>query len=154
MLLLVQFTRSSPRDWEEYEHTAWPFLPQLPIHALNVQGVVFEGYDHYAVEDGPEGSVVVSVWNDPTTNGDPWQQWTIAPLAPDPAFGGLLNTRQTVQWFHDGPPLAVPGRQRGRAQFPTPPAGRQRHGKSVSDAAHAAHREARSVRGWHEWAGR
>lgn len=151
MKVLVQWTEDDPQDWQEFDHSQWPTLPDDPVHGLNVQGVIFEGYDHYAVEDGPEDGVVVTVWNDPTTNDDPWQRWTILPLAPDPAFGGQLNTRQSVEWFGDASEMdAANNRLRKRGAF-REPAGKHRHGVWVSDDLHEQHRAARSVRGWREW---
>lgn len=150
MLVLVQWTADPPRDWEGFDHRQWAALPDDPVHALNVQGVIFEGFDHYSV-GSVTGGCTVTCWNDP--GGDPPMRWTFLDPAPDPAFGGRVNTRQQLEVFSAEDPLAQTstsmGKVRLRASF-TPPAG-SRSGRQVPDELHAKHQLARTVRGWQEW---
>lgn len=133
MKVLVQWSKAGPGDWEEVDSSAWAGLPSRPVPAggeliddapgwvtaLNVQGVEFTGYDHYAVEELADGSggIRIIVWNDdpedqdlaavrrirqdqgPFPRGFYGQVWTFFPLAPDPALGGVWNTQQTCEWF-------------------------------------------------------
>jgi hypothetical protein len=151
VLVLVQWTSDAPEDWQELEHKQWTVLPDEPVHALNVQGVIFEGWDHYAV-GSVTGGCTVTVWND-DPDGDPPQRWTFYDPAPDPSFDGRMNTRQQLDVFRDDDPLRETstsmGKARKRRTF-TPPAG-ARHGRWVSNLLHEQHQRVRSVRGWHEW---
>ncbi len=64
MKIFVQWSTLDPEDWQEIDSSDWINLPQGPVpsnhnlsneklwvHALNVQGIVFMSFDHYAVED-------------------------------------------------------------------------------------------------------
>lgn len=152
MLVLVQWTRALPQDWEEVEHTDWPRLPNMPVHALNVQGVIFEGYDHYSV-GAVVGGCTVTVWND-DPEGDPPMRWVFYHPAPDITLGGRVNTRQVLETFSPAHPLAREttsgGKVRVRSRF-VPPAN-PRHGQWVSDDLHERHRSSRALRSWEEWA--
>lgn len=151
MRVLVQWTSDPPRDWEEIDHKQWRGLPEDAVHALNVQGVIFEGYDHYAV-GSVTGGCTVTVWND-ESDADPPMRWTFYDPAPDPALGGAMNTRQQLDVFTAEHPLAESrtsvGRPRVRSAFRAPRDAR--HGRQVTDQLHDDHQASRSVRGWEEW---
>lgn len=135
----------------------WPF-------AVNVQGVSFSDYDHYAVEDlSDNGMRLTAWWDDPIW----WplgvrevHAWTFLPLAPDPSVGGQLNTRISWIVYADPARLAVlqagevpppEGQYRPFSEWPGVPPLSVKHGIHVSDAMAAAHRAARTEHGWREW---
>lgn len=151
MKVLLQWTQDPPQDWTEIDHKDWPSLPNDPVHALNVQGVVFEGYDHYRVGN-VTGGCTVTVWND-APDADPPMRWTFYDPIPDPTVPGGRQTRQHLEVYGADHPMAneatTGGKARVRARF-VPPAG-ARHGRLVADELHDAHQEVRSARGWTEW---
>lgn len=174
MKLLVQWTLAQPAGWVELEvrdtpqlRRVWERLPQRPepvgsevldnspgwIFDLNCQGIHFGGSDHYAVEP-VSGGLRVTTWND-----DPEEYpvgsrtatvWTLLDPAPDPAFGGVMNTRQTREFYADDLvrwPTALP-----YAAFVPPPPVATRHGIWVSDVLRDQHLTVRGpTRGWREW---
>jgi hypothetical protein len=168
--VLVQWTRRDPTDWIEVDSSEWPSLPKRNeprpgqtggtnnqdgwVFDVNVQGVHFGGNDHVAVEDGPDGAVIVYAWNDDPEDFPPGmrfgQRWTFLPLAPDPRFGGQLNTRQTREvWAEDTEAWkgSMPW-----AEFPKPAVVITRHGVWVDDGKLDEHKRAQSPRGWRDWA--
>ena len=111
MKVLVQWTRRNPQDWQELDSSAWSGLAKLPdptvgqlggqdntigwIFGLNVQGIMMDGADHYAIEDLPDGGLRVSRWFDDPDNlslGESahGQVWTFHPPAHDPFLHGRL----------------------------------------------------------------
>lgn len=173
MRVLVQWTRRRPRDWEEIDSADWGSLPRRPVPApgqlgaaddaagwvmaLNVQGVEFTGYDHYAVSDIP-GGCQVTAWND-DPDDDPstpyaGMRWTFLDPAPDPRFDWKVNTRQLVEFWTDEPITGAASGgahiNRPRAEF-VPPTDRARHGVWVEDADLERHRGRRVTRSWREW---
>jgi len=169
----VQWTQSTPKDWEFIDSQDWastPKLPEPPTHQivgmakgwpyrLVVQGVEFTA-EHYAVEHISDEEIRVTVWNDSDDypDGEKFAQvWTIRTLAPDARLNGAYNTRQTQVIYAQA---AV------RARFPdeventtfeawsafVPPASAiTRHGVWVSDDANESHNKARALCTWHEW---
>lgn len=154
MLVLVQWVTDQPADWQEVDHLAWESLPDEPVTAVNVQGVVFEGYDNYAVTGAPGGGCYVTVWNDEEDSDRP-MRWLFLPPAHDDRVGGV-NTRQFVDVFHDDHPLRAErssgGAVRKRASFTPPARSRHRRGSQLPDALFRAHQAKRSDRSWEEWA--
>lgn len=82
MKVLVQWALIIPQSWEEIDSKVWPSLPQGPvpddlnpdhrvsiqkrwIHAIKINNTVLMGFDHYVVEETPNG-VVATCWNDDT----------------------------------------------------------------------------------------
>ncbi len=178
MKVLLQWTIETPSDWVELDSADWANLPSKPlpvgreridslpgwISRLNIQGVDFCGYDHYAVEDLQDGACRVTVWKDDPDDiptdvlGEFYARvWTFLPLAPDPKMGGAWNTRQS-QVIYAGPKLrqfyldnpTEHTEVRPWEEF-VPPA-LTRHGIWMPDALMAAHDAARTKRGWREWA--
>jgi hypothetical protein len=173
MRVLVQWARAVGRDWEEIASAQWRHAPNRPdptglglapddtpgwVNALNVQGIVFEGADHYAVEHLDDETVRVTAWYDsPQDHAPRWRHgyvWTIKTLAPDAR--GFWNTRQTcVRYAEDE--IAIRLRQRKWFdvqpfdQLPVPPAETVRHGKTISNAGFSQHMQVRGVPGWREW---
>jgi hypothetical protein len=110
--VLVQYARAKPIDWEQLDSSAWSSLPKKSsplssnskahdnspghLHAVNVQGVIFSGYDHYAVEHLAEGCRITAWADESKPDGEKHALvWTMFPLAPDNRLGGCINTRQS-----------------------------------------------------------
>lgn len=186
MKVLYQWALRNPPDWTEIDPhaspTAWSSLQKRArptgvqdpgnqrgwINAVNCQGVVFE-HDVYVVEPitvGGEQALRVYGINDQTEPSDRFQAhvWTFLPLAPDPAHGGRLNTRQSVVWYFAPtvynetlanfgaaglPPNAT---LRPWSEFVYPPESLRRYGVQLVEASFAAHRTRRAARGWTDWA--
>lgn len=176
MRVLLQWTRTSPRGWEEVDSTEWRALPKLPephggvevpddepgwLYRLNVQGVEFTA-DHYAVEPLPGRACRVTVWNDDPEDYPPGERfarvWTFRLLRPDPAVRGQWNTFQK-QVIYAEPVIAermmwagVPESVIRPFSAFTPPDERDvRHGIWVPQTLNARHDAARPERGWREW---
>lgn len=172
MKVLVQWTRQDPTDWEEMDSSQWDDLPSRPIpmsgelggqddtpgwvYALNVQGVIFTGHDHYHVED-ISGGCRVTVWDDDPDEDRPvpWvgQRWTFLDPAPDPRYGGAINTRQSIEYWHDVPVEGAGsgGSHQTHAPIDFVPPVTGRHGIWVPDSKKIEHNARRSSRGWREW---
>jgi hypothetical protein len=110
--ILVQWTQRDPRDYVALDSAAWAALARRPepapgqlggqdnvpgwVMTLNVQGVHFEGHDHYALEDQPDGSLRVWHWlDDPVdliARGETafGRVWTFWPPEHDPLLHGRL----------------------------------------------------------------
>lgn len=176
MKVLIQWTLSTPGDWQEIDSSQWKSQPKKPlptggeavdgatgwVTALNIQGIIFEGYDHYAVEDVPDG-VQVTVWNDDPLDQPPKEftamVWAILTPAPDPEVGMNMNTRQS-HVIYAGPKAHQRVRDLGRVQgrtldtwsnFMPPPDGNTRHGIWLVDSLFVDHVRSRSEHGWREW---
>lgn len=175
MRVYIQWARSAAVDWQPVDIRRpqdWRGLPDkvIPtardepvderpgwINALNCQGVVFSGFDHYAV-DGDGTNVEITGWQD-SADFPPGQRYavtyTFRPLAPDERIGGQLNTRQSVTLYAE-PTAELPTGQLATArpwdEFVAPPANMQRHGKWLTDDEFRAHMRAFTPRGWREWA--
>ena len=135
----------------------------MVCHGLNVQGVVFDGADHYAVRNLPAGGIDVFCWYDDPSDWPPGQRWarvvTIQPLAPDARFAGAINTAQrhviyaepviraVMTAAYAGNPIV---RVRPWSDF-TPPQAKTFNGQWVAGMHHEAHCTARSICGWREW---
>lgn len=173
MRVLIQWATATASDWVEYNFTSISQIRAVPkkpvpsdastldnapgwISAVNIQGIEFTGYDHigFALSGG---ALVVTCWNDDPEDfpvGTRWGQvWALQPPAPDPAFGGQVNTRQSVIWYGEAqsdPALAgVPVLP--YAQMVKPHQNNTIHGVWMSDGQWAALEGARSQRGWREW---
>ena len=185
MKVLLQWAQRDPNNWIPFDLDliagAWESLParaepspgQLGgannvlgwINNLMVQGVRFNGADHYAVERvmvGLEAGIKVTVWND---DPDDWpvgerhaRVWTILPLAPDPNLGGAINTRQSQVLYAEGPRftrnLAAPPQNTTVlpwVDFVPPATAITRHGVQLTDAKYAQHLAAQAEWGWRHW---
>lgn len=174
MKIFVQWTRDMPQDLEEMDSSTWGQHPYSPlpegdetinntegwVYSLNVQGVVFEGFDHYAVENIPGDGVRVTVWNDDPedfTSEEMYAQvWEFLPPAPDERIGGAMNTRQSLT-VYAGDPSRFPQSDimaepcKPWSEFTPPPASATRYGITVPNEKALAHRQMRSPRSWREW---
>lgn len=178
MRILVQWATTAPGDWVEMDSADWALIPFRPtpgpgsrasspvdgspgwVHALCVQGVVFQG-DHYHVVDLPGGRCLVSCWNDDPDDWGPSEYLArsvlFEPLQPDPLFGGAINTRQTWHVYAADRAGWEAGQKAGHGaqlrdydwfQAPSHGVG---HGVWLTDQNHADLEAARSIRGWREW---
>lgn len=179
MKVLVQWTKLNPEGWVELDlrdtpslRKVWERLPKKPVPTgtetldnsegwifdINVQGIHFGGSDHYAVDflnDPALGfGLKITTWND---DPEDWPvgtriatEWTLFDPAPDPAFGGAVNTRQFRRFWADDLvrfPNALP-----YATFIAPADAITRHGIWVSDQKLQEHMTVRGpARGWREW---
>ena len=180
MKCYVQWAKASPGDWSLSDAGLWAssqvkvdpvgdvslaglaigdaLLNNSPgwVFGVNVQGVHFEWYDHYHLEDLTDGSLGmrVTAWrDDPILFPVGSRQADVAlflPLAFDPRVGGT-NTRQTFTFYREGAEYD-PARHQPYADF-VPPAGNVKHGIYVSDAKWDEHLAARTLRGWRDWLG-
>lgn len=172
MRVLVQWATTTVTDWVAYDITRIQDVRAMPkkpapsdspliddqpgwIAALNIQGVVFTGYDHIGF-GMVGGALLVYAWNDDPEDfpvGTRWGQiWTIPNLGP--ARGVAVNTNISVVWYCE--PNALPV-QMGLTDFQPwsamsfPNANNTIHGVWVSDTHWDALAAARSMRGWREW---
>lgn len=182
MKTIVQWAARNPQDWIEIDSSLWATLPSRAeptpgqlggsnnqlgwINGLMVQGVVFNGADHYAVEDvviGLDAGVrVTSWWDDPDdypVGERRARVWTILPLAPDPALGNAINTRQSQVVYAEGARFTnleqnLPQNTSVRpwSEFVPPSAAITRHGVWLTDAKYAEHVATRREWGWRHWA--
>lgn len=173
MKIYVQWTQAEAGDWLEMDSHAWAAQARKPvpqggemiddsegwIYALNVQGVTFEAFDHYAIEPIPGNGCRVTVWQDDPEDFAPEemfaQVWEFLPPAPDERLGGRMNTRQSLTIYAGNPSrysqsdiMAEPAKPLD--EF-VPPHEHARHGITVPEKQVQAHRAVRSPHGWREW---
>lgn len=162
----VEVTRRRPR-WENLPHRSAPHgrakdeqLDDQPgfVCALLCQGIVMRGFDHYAIEPitDPEWGegLRFTLWQDGPDfdEGQRWATiWELFDPAPDPVFGGQVNTRQRRTVYAEPgsghpDPDALPF-----ADFTPPAAEHVRHGVWMSDNQFVAHHRAAPARRWEEW---
>jgi hypothetical protein len=104
--VLIQWAKRNSSGWEEIDLSrdalAWKKLPkkeqkrifdldQTPglIEAVNIQGVVLEGFDNYAISPGLDGVIEAVAWREGEA-----QAWVFHPPGPDRT--GLVNTKQML----------------------------------------------------------
>lgn len=180
----MQWALAVPQDWQPYEITKVGDVRTLPrkgvpatgavvdqtpgwVVGANVQGVIFEGWDHVGVEYG-SNLMTVKAWNDDSRSG--WtvgkrygQVWTFAPPAPDIKLKNAINTVQTCTWFGEGEsdpvvlggmlPVAFGGQLQPWTAFTATDARNTWHGIQLSQELWDAHVAARSTVGWTDWIG-
>jgi hypothetical protein len=177
MKVLVQWTKADPENWFEFdssiienvsliakpEPTGNDTIDNNPgwIYSLNIQGVIFTGYDHYSIEHVSSGQIKCIVWND---DEEDWpegqkhaQEWTFNELAPDINLGNAINTNQSRVVY------AQSGILHKFTSIPTEntivedwdefvvPSNFVIHGIWVNDTLASGHNITRSLRGWREW---
>jgi hypothetical protein len=163
MRVLFQPTQGTPADWRSVDSRDWSSLAPMECHGLNVQGVICDGADHYAIRNLPSGGIKVFLWYDDPEDWPPGMRWarviTVQPLGPDSRLGGAINTnhfhtiyadsliRSTLQRAYRGNPRVT---VEDWSRF-TPPQAKVFEGKWVGNGLHEAHLRCRAVRGWREW---
>lgn len=143
--------------------SSFPPLDNAPgwVNAINCQGVIFEGYDHYALAyNAAARRATVSGWVDATADGAPFADvWDFGHPKGDPKLGGRMNTDQQVtRYATAGSPQAEIYDDSGLvwrpyAQFIAPAAQATRHGVYMSDVKYKAHRAERVEPTWDQWIG-
>lgn len=176
MKILVQWSKANPSDWEAIDSASWRHAAKkmdptgtglnLPVDnnpgwvsALNIQGVIFSGEDHYAIEHIADDEIRVTTWFDSPTDmgvdGPIGQVWKFKTLAPDPGLGGAINTRQSVVKYANGSVFAklqaIGVDARPWADFQPPTDIHVRHGKLLSNDLHKHHKVTVSRVGWREF---
>lgn len=170
MIVYVQWAKSSPDpDWftidltrqnvlnrvqKKLEPTGNETLDTNPgwINAVNCQGVVFEGFDHYAFEVISASHIIITAWfDDPVDHGTTRLGcvYNFQNPAPDPNIGGRINTVQTgviyatddIKTEHMLP----------WSEFVVPPASQTWHGVWLPTETYQAHVNSRSSHGWRDW---
>ncbi len=165
MRVLYQPTEATPADWLEVDSADWASLGSFPLNALCVQGVVFEGPDHYSVEHVSAGVVRVAVWHDDPTDwpvGQRWARvWTFRDLtaSADPRLGGAITpTHSQIVYAEAGIGVQIAAHYQNNptitlqdwADF-DPRRVAPLDGLWLSDASYKAHQTARATHGWREW---
>lgn len=173
MIIYVQWAKLTAEDWFAWDVTrdqdvrraakkAAPndqsALDDNPgwVCGANCQGIDFTGWDHIAVQVVDGGGLRITGWQDDPDDWPPGTrhavEWTLMPLAPDPAIGGRLNTVQSRRvWAEQDVAHLFPDSLPWE-QFVLPPANQTFHGIWMSDEKFVEHVQARTVRSWHEWA--
>lgn len=181
MLVYVQWAKANPGDYEAYDLARIAQVRSLPkkpepiassqldnlagwLADVVVQGVSFAGWDHLSAAFPGGGVLRVLAWNDDPADypNGPWGQvWDFADPAPDPRFGGQVNTRQSLTVYSDDPAIVAfwtgqttssgPVVVRPWAEFPTPAANVTLHGVWQTDESWELHRAVRTTHGWREW---
>ncbi len=194
MKIYIQWTTNPAQDWAEIDSSDWNVLlkKQVPvggeivdaslgyIYAINCQGVIYSGRDHYAVLDVPNGTIV-GAWSD-DIDDDPADKWAgdvtlFEPIQPDPAINNKMNTKQSfnvyagttifermendsavnviLKPFGDLIPIGQLKKYSdlNENQLKTIYSNRDeiRHGIWVSDKLAADHEAVRTLHGWREW---
>lgn len=173
MKVLIQWATATAQDWFEYDIKNNGHARSLPrkakpvggeaidnepgwISAINVQGVIFDGFDHLGLEMF-NGVLTVTAWCDDADDmpEDAFfgQVWTFQDLAPDPRIGGRLNTRQSLETYarHGSNAAAQGVPHKSFELLPKPPASQTLHGVWLDNARFQRHLDVRSERGWREW---
>lgn len=166
MRVLFQPTQQAPEGWRTTDSALWSGLERFTCHALCVQGVTFDGADHYSVQPLARGGIRVAVWYDDPDDWPPGHRWarvvTFRPVRPDPdpRFGGAFNTRQTHQLYFEpeagriiraayaGNPSVTFHRW---ATFDPSAWAAPMPGQWVSEVHHEAHRALQAPEGWRTW---
>ena len=164
MRVLYQPTLGTPGDWAECQCVDWGRQGAFDCMALNVQGLVFEGADHYDVLSLGNDVVEIAAWHDDPTDWPVGTRWarvvTISPLRPDPRpeYGGALNTNITTKLYVEDTALfeaAYKGVYNVQvfkwSSFRKSKYTTSRSGLWVTDQQYADHQAARAVCGWREW---
>lgn len=172
MRVLIQWAKDNPEGWEEFQiprvqewrqlpNKGLPTSPDQPvdsqsgwINAINIQGVIFTGYDKYSLAQSGAG-IAVFAWQDSADfpPGTRWASlWTFLSPAPDQRIGGRINTRQTRLMFAEPGAELPPGLPvLPWNQFQIPNQNTHRFGKWLSNELFLDHLDALPRVGWREW---
>lgn len=163
MRVLYQPVQETPGDWRECGSEEWAGLESCDVNAINVQGVVFEGADHYSVRPVSPGVVDVIGWHDDPADWPAGYRWArvivVRHLTPDPSKNGAINTWQTQVIYAEteiekvlaaayagNPMIEIKPWSYFDPGCPNP-----MPGIWLSDQQYADHQSAREVHGWREW---
>lgn len=168
MKILIQWSLLDPIDWIELDSSEWINLvkKQIPtgldsvgiesgwIHQINIQSVIFAGFDHYAIEDGNPLKVIC--WSDDLGDEPPSyfhaREWIFHNLEFDPKLG-IYNTKQSQIFYSSQkniPPLQNT-ENKFWEEFVLPDESITRHGIWTTDELDRQHREEVSKTTWQSW---
>jgi hypothetical protein len=182
--IYVQWTTDPARGWERYESVdelAVVSAKHIPrddhlqgrmtedindqpgwVHAVCYQGITFDEYDHYCVEEAKDNGVRVTVWkDDPLDWGDGKMAIQIDFFPPAIDSNGVLNTVQHRRHWST-PNFSEQWTKGGKVQFDfpwygwdafVPPDGKVFHGIWTEQILHLELRRLQSRHSWHEWIG-
>lgn len=165
MKILYQPIKGNPGDWEACDFDQWVALGEFDVNAVNIQGVVFEGPDHYGIRRLPNGDLIAAGWHTDLADWPLGMRWAreiqFRPLGPssDPRLGGAVSTHQTTKIYAemlikpvldaayaDSPNVTVhPWSNFNEAPYASKP------GRWMNNAQFAAHQKSRAKRPWREW---
>jgi len=183
VIVLVQYAASVPGDWKEIDSAQWNAEPKRPIpaggespdppgyvNAINIGGEVWQGFDHYRIEDiadAEQGAGVrLTAWD---TDAEDYpagrrhaRQAIYFDHAPDPQMNGAITARSAhTVWaepdiFAEMAPFYPGGSGTDLIEvgdlgtdWPAPADDdATRHGLILTDPDFAAHAAALSVQGW------
>lgn len=97
MKILVQWQKQPAEGWAAIDSGEWGGLPNNPLLAVCVQGIVFSS-GKIAVEDFGEQCIVTS-WQESGVRNSDGSVSTFLDLAPDALLDGDYNTRQVRTFF-------------------------------------------------------
>ena len=185
MKICYQFTTDRPGDYLEVDSSSWEDIAKRDvvdspydgdarhgaridggggwIYALHVMGMIYKGFDHYAIQHLSGGRCKLIAWKDDPRSWDAGDFWareqTFWPLGPDHRLGGGINSKSTSRVFA-APNMLEHWGSRGPIErltlhpwsdFVPPPENVTRHGIYVSDALANEHVAAYRPRGWRSW---
>lgn len=183
MKVWIQWARANPVDYENYDFGAGvnviKNLPSKPepaggqgtvaldqnagwIAAVNVQGVTFNGYEHYGLQyDRQRRMVTVDGWNDePADNPDgPYAvRWEFEFPRNDPRLNTINTVQRRIIYVEPGSPYAawldsvfVVWTPYSEFLNSLAPVAQRRHCPWLSNEQQAAHAAIRNERVWDEW---
>lgn len=181
MLVYIQWAKADPGDYVSFDLTRIQQVRGLPrkgvpsaasvidnsdgwLADVLVQGVSFATWDHLSCAFPADGSFEVIAWNDDPEDypdGPEGHVWRFFNPAPDPRYGGAVNTRQLLTVYTSVPALVAhwtgkatsggPVTIRPWSEFPTPPSNVTFHGIWQPDSLYALHQQRRTLHGWREW---
>jgi hypothetical protein len=123
MQSLWQWSTRTARDYEVLKATDFASLNRGPLpgrgaqpfdgqdklyaHGVGIQGIGFEGWDHYHILPLLNNGTRLTIWNDDPDDRELLdfhaEVWEIYPLAPNATQGGAYNTRQRLTVYaHEG----------------------------------------------------
>ncbi len=169
MKLLIQWSLLDPTDWVEIDSNSWANLPKksLPIgnelldnspgwiHQINIQSVIFAGFDHYAIIHGNPLQIIC--WSDDIED-EPIsyfhaREWIFYNLEFDFRLG-IYNTKQFQTFYSsqgDNNPPSQNTTNKPWLEFIYPDEVITRHGIWTTDKLDKQHREKVSKTTWQSW---
>lgn len=169
MKILIQWSLLDPTDWIEIDSSEWINLVKKPvptgldvvdtaegwIHQINIQSVIFAGFDHYAIEDSNPLKVIC--WSDDAGDEDETyfhaREWIFHNLEFDSKLS-IYNTKQSQIFYSvqgtDNPP-SQNTINKFWEEFVLPDEIITRHGIWTTDELDKQHREKVSKTTWQSW---
>jgi len=172
MKVLVQWASLDPEDWKEIDSRDWATLPKAPVpsgqtllnidknilyvNAINIQGVIFTGYDHYAINHLSDSCINLIAWDDdPEDHQNDFKavEWTFHAVT--------NNTKQSWMGFYESTTRREKIESLGIlnllytghwSEFVKPSESVTMHGIWLSEMLYIMHKEKQSSVGWRAWA--